>query len=143
MRPPPPRFVERLLVPVDGSDASWNALKLALELARAFHAELTVVHVLPVQEFPSLIAEAGGTDEDRGQLLLGEAAKMAKAEGVDVKVVLRKGHIVDQILRVATSTDPSLLVMGTRGLTGARGVLMGSVSQAVLKRSKATVVLVR
>lgn len=143
MTPSDAAKVERILVPLDGSKPSWNALHLAIQMARAFHAEMTVIHVLPLQEFPTLIAEAGGGNEDRGQLLLGEAAKIARLEGLVIKVQLKKGRIADQVLRTASAYRPSLIVMGTRGLSGAKSILLGSVSHAVSHQARTTVVLVR
>ncbi len=136
--------VRSILVPVDGSESSRRAVRLAAEIARALPAELTLLHVVPVTEFPALIAEAEATrGEAEAQVLLAESARLAGEHGVAPTVVLRRGHVANQILRCATERSPDLIVMGTRGLRGAKGILLGSVSQAVSRRAKSEVVLVR
>lgn len=136
--------VRSILVPVDGSPSSRRAVRLASEMARAFGARLTLLHVSPVRELPVLMAEAEEAREsEEAQLVLGEEAKAARSVGVDPTVELRHGRASSQIVQFAAERAPDLIVMGTRGLTGARSVLLGSVSRAVSRRAKAEVVLVR
>ena len=56
---------------------------------------------------------------------------------------LRRGRAATQIVRAVTAYRPDLIVMGTRGLTGAKSLLLGSVSRSVSRQSTAQVVLVR
>ena len=136
--------IRSILVPVDGSQSSRRAVRLAAEMALAFDAELTLLHVESIEGFPTLIAEANTAQGDEeAELVLGENAKIARGLGIEPNVVLRRGAIASQILRFVAVRRPDLLVMGTRGLTRAKGVLMGSVSQAVSRRAKSQVVLVR
>jgi len=136
--------IRSILVPVDGSPSSRRAVRLAAEMARAFDAELTLLHVESIREFPTLIAEANAArDDEEAELVLGENAKLVRSLGTEPNVVLRRGAIANQILRVVALRRPDLIVMGTRGLTRAKGVLMGSVSQTVSRRAKSQVVLVR
>ena len=136
--------VRSILVPVDGSPSSRRAVHLAVEMARAFGAELTLLHVAPVSELPVLMAEAqdAGRDE-QAELVLGEGAKLAHRNGVEASVVVRRGRVASQILRQLERSKPDLVVMGTRGRSGAQRLLMGSVSRAVARRASAQVVLVR
>jgi len=136
--------VRRILVPIDGSPSSHRAVELAAQMAHALGASLTLLHVAPVRELPTIIGETEeprGTEE--GQLLLGEEAKAARRLGVDPAVDLRRGRPSTQIVRSAAEHHADLIVMGTRGLTGARSVLLGSVSRAVSRQATAEVVLVR
>lgn len=136
--------IRSILVPVDGSDSSRRAVVLASEMARAFGADLTLLHVASIRELPVLMSEAQDPREEQDtELVLGEDAKLARGYGVEPSVVLRKGHVANQILRHIDRTRPDLVVMGTRGLTGTRGVLVGSVSRAVTRRARVRVVLVR
>jgi len=136
--------VRRILVAVDGSKESNKAVRMAASIAKILGAELTLIHVVEMDEFPILIAEAGTKErEEMGQLVLGGSAKIAQLEGVAPKVVLRRGHPTDQILRFARSYKPQLIVTGSRGLTGARGVLMGSVSMGISRKAKCSVAIVR
>jgi len=139
-----PERVSRILVAVDGSEPSRRALNLAADVAKALGAEITILHVIEVEELPSLIGEAedARADED-AQIILGTAAKLVMAKGVTPKIVVRKGHPTRQILRYSEAYSPQLIVLGSRGVTGARGVLLGSVSSAISKKARASVVLVR
>jgi|HubBroStandDraft_1064217.scaffolds.fasta_scaffold20684_3 nucleotide-binding universal stress UspA family protein len=139
-----PRRVRSILVPVDGSESSRRAVQLAAEMAHAFAAELTLLHVSPVKELPVLMVEAEDPREaNEAELLLGGEAQLARKLGVESAVVLRHGRTADQILRQIAASRPDLVIMGTRGLTGARSVLLGSVSRVISRRSQAQVVLVR
>jgi nucleotide-binding universal stress UspA family protein len=136
--------IRSILVPVDGSPSSRRSVRLAAEMARAFDAELTLLHVESIREFPTLIAEANtARDDEEAELVLGENAKIVRSLGTEPNVVLRRGAIANQILRVVALRRPDLIVMGTRGLTRGKGVLLGSVSQTVSRRAKSQVVLVR
>jgi nucleotide-binding universal stress UspA family protein len=142
--PPRGARVRSILVPVDGSASSRRAVELAVEMATALDASLRLLHVAPVSDLPALIGESEsprGTEE--GQVILAEAARLAKRRGVEPAIELRRGRASGQILRSAEAHRPDLIVMGTRGLTGARSVLMGSVSRAVSRGAKTQVVLVR
>jgi len=136
--------VRSILVPIDGSHSSRRAVQLAAEMARAFDAELTLLHVESIREFPTLIAEAKTVrDDEEAELVMGENVRIARSLGTEPNVVLRRGAVASQILRFVVLRRPDLVVMGTRGLTRAKGVLMGSVSQTVSRRARAQVVLVR
>ncbi|MCI4373206.1 MAG: universal stress protein [Thermoplasmata archaeon] len=144
MTPGTPVRVRRILAPVDRTEASRNAVRLAAQMARAFGAQLTLLHVVGLTEVPILMGESDTPAEvEQGQMVLAEALGWARIEGVEAEVKLGRGHVVDQILRLTARTHPDLIVMGTRGYRGTRAVLMGSVSRAVSNRAHASVVLVR
>jgi nucleotide-binding universal stress UspA family protein len=136
--------VQTILVPVDGSPSSSRAVKLAAEMARALGAKLTLLHVSPVKELPVLISEAEEPGEsERVELILGAEARVARSLGVVPSIVVRHGRPSTQILRQVAQTHPDLVIMGTRGLTGTRSLLMGSVSRVIARRATSQVVLVR
>lgn len=138
------RAVRWVVVAVDGSPSSLRAVRLSAEIADALSASLSVVHVVAVHEVPILMAEA--EDEEAlklGQVVLSDALSVAREYGVTAKGVLLHGGAAAQILRYVRTHPADLLVLGTRGLRAARGMLMGSVSQSVGRRAKVQVVLVR
>ncbi len=140
----PAETVTRILVAVDGSPQATKAVRLGAGIAKGLGAELVLIHVASLEEVPTLIAEAEGRDrEERAQLVLGEAVRVATTEGVDPKVVLRKGHPAAQILRYADQHDVQLVLTGSRGVKGVKGVLMGSVSRAVSRRARCSAIIVR
>ncbi len=140
----PGQSVGSMLVAVDGSKESDRAVVMASHMSVALGAEMTLLHVVDVEEIPSLIAEAEDpAREERGQMVLGSAAKLALSLGASPKTAMLRGHAATQILRYAAQHTPDLIVMGGRGLTGAKGVLMGGVSMAVSKKATCTVVIAR
>lgn len=136
--------ISRILVAIDGSEASNKAVALGAEMAKSMAAQLAILHVVEIEELPSLIAEAEDEgEEEMGQMILGDAAKISKVYGVEPTIVLRKGHPVSQILHYADTYRPQLIIMGSRGRTGAKKALLGSKSSAVSRRAKCSVVIVR
>ncbi len=136
-----------VVVGVDGSDGSIGALKFALEEARIRGAGIKVVNAWHI---PPGIYGSGWSptpvdlDEYRK---LAEKALLASVEesgiadsGVEVTTILREGHAADVLCEEATSAD--LLVVGSRGLGGFRGLLLGSVSQQVVQHAPCPVVVV-
>jgi len=135
--------VKKILVAVDGSPQSMRAIELASRMARDMNAGIVILHVQEMHELPTLIAEA--EDEaanERGQIILGAAAKVVRLEGIMPKVVLRKGHVVDQILRYVSANKPDVVVMGRRGISHVKSILMGSTSQAIAQHAKCAVLIV-
>jgi len=136
--------VKKVLVSADGSKQSIRAIKLASQIAKGLNAEIMIIHVVELREFPTLMAEAeNGLEEEKGQMILGEAVRIANFEGVEAKVVLKKGHIVDQILRFASVYKPDLIVLGSTGTSKIRGLLLGNVAHAISQYAKCTVMIAR
>jgi nucleotide-binding universal stress UspA family protein len=136
--------VRRILVAVDGSKQSLRAVKLASQMTKGLGAELTLIYVLHLREIPTLIAEAeNGDAEEYGQMILGDAAKEAMLYRIEPKIILRKGHITDQILRFADDYKPDIIIMGSRGYAKLKRSLLGSVSQSVSSYAKCSVLIVR
>ena len=136
--------VHRLLVAVDGSEGSGRALRLAARLARAMRSEVTLVHVGRLREDPLLAAESErSADEEDSRRILADAGRLLTEAGVPCQVELLHGRPAEEIVRSARRHRAALVVLGTRGLTGARRILLGSVSQAVSAGADCSVLLVR
>ncbi len=144
----------RLLVPVDGGEASTNAIELACDLAKRFEAELNFVYVIP--NLPIPLSEPMGayaaidyaalekTFEETGRVAL--VAALEKANGLKATSnVLRAGFesIATAIVHAATECQANLIVMGTHGRTGVNHLLLGSVAEAVTHHADVPVLLVR
>lgn len=136
--------VTRILVPIDGSGPSHTAVRLASEIGRALGSEMTLLYVGPLSENPLLLAESETAEEAaRGQGVLSAALVLAKEGGMDARLALVHGRPAEQILRYARKYRPQLIVMGTRGLSQARSVFLGSVSGTVSREAECSVVLAR
>jgi nucleotide-binding universal stress UspA family protein len=139
--------VSTIVVGVDGSDGSVQALRFAIEEARIRGATLRAVNAWHV---PPAVYGAGWApatvDLDEYRKLAEEAlvesveGAGAAASGVEVTPILREGHPADILLDESKGAD--LLVVGTRGLGGFKGLLLGSVSHQVALHASCPVVVV-
>jgi nucleotide-binding universal stress UspA family protein len=136
---------EHILVPVDGSEASMDAVEHAAALADSHGA---VLHVLNAAE-PQAAVESAGVDivgvmEDIGQEAIDDAETNAAEQGVeDVRTSLVHGTPHRSIIDYAEDNDVDLIVMGTHGRTGLGRLLLGSVTEKVVRVSPVPVLTVR
>jgi nucleotide-binding universal stress UspA family protein len=120
-----------IVVGTDGSPAARAAVRAGLELLRPGGEGLAVVCAYA----PAARAEAEATLE--------AAASVAHARGVPVRTYAREGDPADAILDVAEERGADLVVVGHRGLTGARRFLLGSVPHRVSHHAPCSVLIVR
>lgn len=140
---------ERILLPVDGSDASLAAIEHAASLARRLGAAVRALHVVPAAVLPAVdlpgYAEPLRDDLRReGEAVL--AAAVERLAGVAAAPLLREegpAGVGGTILEVAAAEGADLVVMGTSGRAGLERVLLGSVAAAVVDRSRCPVLLVK
>ncbi|MFN2377539.1 MAG: universal stress protein [Candidatus Binatia bacterium] len=137
-----------ILVPVDGSEGSARAAAFAAGLARDTGARVALLHVYdaPTAVAMGLMA-AVPTDLDDSYATLTQAcfakAKAAMGE-VEVKEHLVEiGHPAERIVEVASTGGFSQIVMGSRGLSPFKELLLGSVSERVLRNAHCAVTIVR
>jgi nucleotide-binding universal stress UspA family protein len=143
-----------LLVPHDYSPCADRALELACQLATLHGAKLVLLHVthLPpgVTADALLTDPATGTmqrvdDHTRAQALreLDERAAAPRGLGLAVELRAAVGDIPTEVLRAAREVGADLLVMGTHGRTGLAHLLVGSITEKVLRESPVPVLTVR
>jgi nucleotide-binding universal stress UspA family protein len=143
---------ERIVVGTDGSDTATAAVRQAIELAKLSNAKLDLVAAFePVpqsrlreeqQEVPGDIQYAVGPREDVNAILE-TAVGMAKQEGLDAEPYPREGDPADAILDVAEEIGADLIVVGNKGMTGAKRFLLGSVPNKVSHHAPTAVLIVR
>ena len=141
---------EKILVATDGSHDAASAARSAAEMARAFSAELDLVHVVPVSEpyrmsggdfdeGPSLYEE----DAERARDLLGEHAELVKEAGGEVaKTYLKTGEPDAEVVALAEEIGADLIVAGSRGKSPLRRPI-GSVSSSIVAHAHCPVLVVR
>jgi len=140
--------MKKILIALDGSPASDEAVEFGVQLAAEQDAEVTFVHVVrPFDVIPmscfGLAAGAGPhtvTKEERQPLL--EAKAAAEQHGVRATAKLVVGNAVDKIVTCADDLDVDLIVIGSRGHGALTSVLLGSVSRGVLSESKRPVAII-
>jgi len=145
-----PARIEKILVPLDGSAVSLAALPFAEELARALGASLFLFHAVvpPVLAYPgaemiALDARVLKSLEEGGRNFVTAAAAAATARGIKAEAAVSIGNAVDAIVAAAQDQAAGLIVMSTHGRSGAGRMVLGSVADAVVRRSSLPVVLVR
>jgi nucleotide-binding universal stress UspA family protein len=143
--------IESILCPVDFSDFSVNAYEYALSLAWHYRAKLFLQHVLyPLSS--SFAAYGGETDcyEKGCQRLRADAeeklqqfAKRHAPTKIRPQCFVQDGSVTDLILSLAKARAVNLIVMGTHGLRGIDRLMVGSVTERVLRRAPCPVLAVR
>lgn len=132
--------IDRILCPVDLSDISKRALDYAGLVARWYGARIRALLVEPVVlspvDFPPMAAVTGLTPQAKAELSgrLGEFVKETQARGVGVDPVVCEGFVVDEILAHARDLPADLVVLGTHGRGGFERVVLGSVTEKVLRK---------
>jgi nucleotide-binding universal stress UspA family protein len=141
----------KILVPVDGSPASLRAVKLALDQARATAGASLVI--ANVQNLATL-----GLDEGAGLMSsdwIAQEEERAATEALQPAIAIcseaaipyatrsERGSVAATIDRVAREEHVTQIIMGTRGLGGVRGLLLGSVTTQLLHLTDVPVTLVK
>lgn len=142
----------RIVVGTDGSETAAEAVRQAVDLAKLADASLSIVSAYdPVpkrrlegeqQDLPPDVQHEIGPREDVN-LVLDAAAAAAKREGVEVQTHPVEGNPGDAILNVAEETNADLIVVGNKGMAGARRFLLGSVPNNVSHHAPCSVIIVR
>jgi nucleotide-binding universal stress UspA family protein len=133
----------KILVPVDGSKKSFEALDRALTLAGFTHAEVTCIHVIPeVPEGGPRTRDMERYLKEDGDIVLKKAAKRA-GKNTKFKARLVRGAPNIETIKIARNGKFDHIVMSTTGKGGATGDMLGSVSNYVLHKSKVPVYLIK
>jgi nucleotide-binding universal stress UspA family protein len=144
-----------IVVGVDGSNASREALRWGAEEARLRSARLVALHswsFVPPQPIgdPGMLAMPAGdlpgqlaAESDAARMALDEAVSEAlgSEHGIDVEVKLVEGDAGDAL--VAESADAELVVVGSHGRSGLKAAILGSVSRHVVDHAACAVVVVK
>ena len=151
-------MTEKILAAIDGSEHAWKALDLAADMAKQHEAQLIVLHVVPFEPVSEALrafatAEHLPLEEETarfhyartlGDHLTRSAEARARDKGLTAVVGRTvEGKPADQILDVARSEGADMIVMGSRGLSDARALFLGSISHKVANHAECTCVTVR
>lgn len=141
-----------IVVGTDGSDTATQAVRQAVDLASAVGAKIELVSAyepVPEQrlreerrEAPEDLQWSISPREDVGATL-DAAAALARDAGVEVDLCPREGDPADAILDVAEERGADLIVVGNKGMTGAKRFLLGSVPNKVSHHAPCSVLIIR
>ncbi len=136
--------MNKILVPVDFSDTSSNALLYAIQLFGASSLEVTVLHIYGARSTALLMKNIDHVLEKDANRRMDELLESVEKEYPDVvfKRKLSKNYPVSAIAALADSGYYNYVVMGTKGASGLKEVFMGSVAGGVVSKTAAPVIVV-
>jgi nucleotide-binding universal stress UspA family protein len=150
---------DKIMVAIDGSKESMHAANCAIGVAKRYNATLVVLTVLPQElrydyeidrvdpEIPMTpvrgVVELSRMEiEDKWFTVIKKNALVSKVR-IETEVVMEGKSVVSDIIEYSEKQGIDLIVIGTKGKTGLRRLLLGSVSQGVLAYAHCPVLLVR
>ncbi len=144
---------QKILVPLDGSEHSQRALEASIHLAKKLDGKLALLTVYsatnvatPDPELSAMARQSTMTIQnvlDSCKEILAEAKQKAKSEKIEVETELAEGNPVDVIVKRSKEGKVDLIVMGARGLSTLKKILVGSVSDGVIKNAPCPVLIVK
>jgi len=146
---------KKVLVALDGSEQSRKALDHAAAIAEKFGSELTLLTVVPRAMLPFFNGGGFGSTidvvqyqdrcKDIYQAVLAEAGARVRSEhpGLSVGTMLREGRPSAAIVDVAENEGYDLIVMGSRGMRGITGWILGSTSRRVVNSCTKPVLIIK
>ncbi len=141
-----------IVVGTDGSDTAAQAVRQAVELARAVGGELELVTAYEPVPAQRLGNERRDAPEDLSWAInpredvdatLEAAAIVARDAGVPARVYARQGDPADAVLDVAEECEADLIIVGNKGMTGAKRFLLGSVPNKISHHAPCSVMIIR
>jgi nucleotide-binding universal stress UspA family protein len=153
-----------IVVGTDGSEPAEKAVREAIDMASREGARLHLVTAFPDPQIlherttlwtndpKGMVASGGDRGDARSvtvdlrevaESVLERAARKARSQGVDVQTHVREGHAAEVIIEIANHERADLIVVGSRGLTGIKRYLLGSVSNKVSEHAHCSVMIVR
>ena len=141
-------FISKILAPTDCSEASIDALKYSIKIAKAQRAKVMVLYIishLKNSAFHSLVNKSAfnSTAHLASKNHLKNFWKSMGENEIEANLTVEYGDPFDEIMRYAQSNKNDIIVMGTHGRTGLMHVLMGSVAEKVVRHSHIPVVTVK
>ncbi|OGP51994.1 MAG: hypothetical protein A2Y79_12010 [Deltaproteobacteria bacterium RBG_13_43_22] len=144
------KVFEKILFPTDFSDVAARALEFVKQLKDSGAEEVVVLNVIEEkyfylsEEYPTVDLEA--LDKNLKKDMMKKLAPVANAlyeKGYKVKVITAKGIPASEILRVEREERVSIIVLGSHGVSNLKEMLLGSVSEAVIRKSCQPVLVVK
>jgi len=137
--------IRKILLAYDGSEPSKKASEYALDIAQKYAAQVFVVSVARPPEMGEDVETEAVIENSRAYhgKLLASVIHLAATRKIEVECEVAVGHPAEQIMYSADRHDVDLIVMGHRGKTVFRRLLMGSISKQVVQHANQPVLVVR
>ena len=149
MQPTGDSMIKHILVPYDGSEPANRAFEFALELAKFYNANITIIacvsihtHVDPV--FAAAELETLKLQKEEALKVISQLEPKLKQLNISYKTeVLEAISITEVLVSYAESHKADIIIMGSRGLGGFKKLLLGSVASGVSQHSKCPVLIIK
>ena len=145
--------ISKILVAVDGSDPSFNASTYAIDFAKRNGAELIVLYIVspvPYSQFEyaniGRMKEIESNEMEKAQREVVDKVKQKATENnvsVKTEVLIKYTSVVKEIVEYAEDNKVDMIVIGSRGVTGLKKILLGSVAIGVVTYSHCPVLVVK
>jgi len=142
--------IKKILVPIDFSDYSKNALKYAVGFAKHFGSKMYIVYVVEPAVYPADFSlgqvAIPTTDVDMSQRAENELDRLAKehiGESVQYEKIIKTGKPFVEIIETASEIDADLIIIATHGHTGVEHLLFGSTAEKVVRKAPCPVLTLR
>lgn len=144
------QMIKTILVPIDFSDYSKNALKYAIDFAHHFKADLHLVYVIEPAVYPADFSMGQiaypTVDEDiseRAKTELTDLAKQMIGDSLRWNVIIKMGKPFFEINSTAAEIDSDIIIIATHGHTGVEHLLFGSTAEKVVRKAPCPVLTLR
>lgn len=145
-----PYRIQRILVPVDGSEYSRHAADHAVRIAGTLGSEVVFLYVVDEQTAQELAQQEPHHDgrrmrerlHENGETCLRDMARLAAVQGVAHRERLAEGDPCEIICDTASREDVGMIVVGRIGRRGARRIIMGSITRRVIESGDRPVLVV-
>jgi nucleotide-binding universal stress UspA family protein len=142
--------INRVLVPIDFSDYSKNALKYAVNFSRCFNAKVYLVYVVEPVVYPAdfsmgqvALPEIDMDLNARAKEELETLAKREIGENEEITTIIKTGKPFIEIIETAAEIDADLIIIATHGHTGVEHILFGSTAEKVVRKAPCPVLTLR
>lgn len=138
---------DQILLPTDGSEGARAAVSEAIDLAEQHDATLHLLYVVDTSAASGIpeshVSNLENLLEVAGERALSDVAEAASTRGIDYQQTINRGPVHTAIIDYADANDIDLIVMATHGRSGIDRVLLGSVTERVIKQATPPVLVVR
>jgi nucleotide-binding universal stress UspA family protein len=136
-------MIRTILVAHDFSSHAERALEYGVALAKGLGAKLHILHAYRVQADINLPGDLWAQVEEEASRRLAKVTGCAESDGLEVETHLSQRHPVQAIPDTAAEIEADLIIMGTRGHTGWRHVILGSVAERTIRSAPCSVLTVK
>ena len=142
--------IKKILVPIDFSDYSKNALKYAVNIVEIFKAEMFLIYVVEPVIYPPdfsmgqiAIPSVNTEWDERAKEELKKLAESEIPKEIKVQTIVKTGKPFIEIIDTATEKDIDLIVIATHGHSGMEHILFGSTAEKVVRKAPCPVLTLR